>query len=357
MQAARGRSVLEFGLRRAQGPDGGLSASRAAMVGGCGATSNVEAGRLFGVPIKGTHAHSYVTAFDDEVSAFRNYAVACPEDVVLLVDTYDTLGRGIPAAIEVGLEMKQRGASLGGIRLDSGDFAVLSVAARKMLNEAGFGEARIVLSGELDELTIWQILTQMAQEAEREGVDWPRLQRRLVYGVGTRLITSAGASALGGVYKLVGLHDAAGEWVPAIKVSNTPAKIPVPGRKRAWRLYDRRGFATADVVTRHDAAEPFADGRSLRLHHPYRDDASRTVTAAEVSRVESLHEIVFADGAPTSPAPPIDGLRARCRADVDSLGAGVRRLVNPHTYHVSLDEPTKALQRDLVARARAGAPD
>lgn len=360
VKSAKGAPTLEFGMRR--GPGVAVDeAARAALVGGFVATSNVQASVALGVQSAGTHAHALIQAWmadgRGELEAFRAFARSAPDDCVLLVDTIDTLRSGMPNAITVFEELREAGHAPGGVRLDSGDLAYLSVQAAKMLDEAGFTEARIVLSSELDELTIWQILTQMADEADREGVDWPRLRGRMTYGVGTRLITSEGDGALDGVYKLVGLQDEHGEWQPAVKVSENPVKVPIPGRKRAWRVYDTRGHATADVITEPDAT-PFADGQPMRLHHPHRDGAFRTIAPSEVSRVEPLHEVVF-DGRTTPPtvSPSASGdlatLRRRCTDDIATLDAGVRRLVNPHTYHVSLDDRTKAVQRELVARARS----
>lgn len=275
VQAARGRSVLEFGLRRAQGQDGGLSASRAAMVGGCSATSNVEAGRLFDVPVKGTHAHSYVTAFDDEESAFRNYAAACPRDVVLLVDTYDTLGQGIPAAIEVGLELKRQGGALGAIRLDSGDFSVLSVAARKMLNGAGLSEVKIVVSNDLDEYAIADLL------AKRAPID--------VFGVGTKLACAFDEPALGGVYKLSAMQREDGSWRPVSKRSEDKEKATLPGRKQVWRQCDGAGTLVQDRIELDGAGAGPGDPQLLLAYSEgSRTRPAKTVAAAAERAAEGL---------------------------------------------------------------------
>jgi len=356
-EAGRGRPVLEFGLRR--GPDTGANAgARAALVGGAAFTSVVGLSHALGIDPKGTHAHSMVQAFmamgEGELGAFRAYAAAYPEECVLLVDTVDTLESGVPHAITVFRELRARGYEPVGIRLDSGDLAYLAIRAAAMLDEAGFGDVAIVLSSELDELALWQILSQIDEEAPRYGVDPAALVRRLVYGVGTRLITSHGHSALDGVYKLVALGDGDGGWLPAIKISDSPEKMPIPGRKRVWRIYDTRGLATADVVaTYEEEADPTGP---IVLHHPHRAGVTRVLEAGEIGGIEELHDVVFHRGAPVGEPEPLEVLRARRRADLERLDPGVRRLGNPHRYHVSITDRMRALQEELVARARAEEP-
>src|SRR5919202_915671 len=267
-ESARGGTVLEFGLRRAQGA-GGNMATRAALIGGADFRSNVGMSAVLGLPAKGPHAHSLVQASMalglSEIDAFRAYAETYPDDTLLLVDTIDTLGSGIPNAIRVFEELRRKGHEPVGIRLDSGDLAYLSIQAAKMLDAAGFPNTSIVLSNDLDELVIWQIITQIQQEAPRYGVDAERLIGRLVYGVGTRLVTSWGEPALGGVYKLVAVCDR-GEWLPAIKISESATKTPNPGHKQVWRIYDSRGNATADLLSLDD--EDPREMSRIVLHHP-----------------------------------------------------------------------------------------
>jgi nicotinate phosphoribosyltransferase len=253
-EVARGSTVLEFGLRR--GPERGTNAgARAALIGGADFSSNVGLSHILGLPPKGTHAHSMVQVFmalgEGELAAFRAYAEVYPDNCLLLVDTVDTLGSGVPNAITVFEELRRQGHRPVGIRLDSGDLAYLSIQAAKQLDAAGFPETTIVLSNELDELTIWQITTQIAEEAPRYGMDADHVIGRLTYGVGTRLITSRGQGALDGVYKLVSVQNGA-DWTPAIKISETAAKTITPGDKRVWRLYDDRGKATADLLCLDD---------------------------------------------------------------------------------------------------------
>jgi len=349
-ESARGAPVLEFGIRR--GPDVGANAgARAALIGGADFTSNVAMSAVLGTDPKGTHAHSMVQLFmalgEGELGAFRAYADVYPDDCLLLVDTIDTLGSGVPNAITVFDELRAGGHEPVGIRLDSGDLAYLAVQAARMLDEAGYSGVQIVLSSELDELAMWQIVEQISREAPRYGLDPDKLTSRLVWGVGTRLISSHGYSALGGVYKLVAIGDNGG-WRPAMKLSDTPEKAPIPGSKRVWRVYDQRGLATADVVSAADE-EPSAGRDGLRLHHPHRNGVGRTLSTDEIGSVEELVVPVFTDGERRDGNPPLEELRRRRTADLERLDPGVRRLVNPHRYHVSLTTQLNDLQRALLA--------
>jgi len=351
-ESGRGQTLLEFGMRRAQ--DLGANAgARAALIGGADFSSNVGISHVLGFQPKGTHAHSMVQAFmvlgGGELDAFRAYAEVYPDDCLLLVDTIDTLESGVPNAIAVFEELRKKGHRPVGIRLDSGDLAYLSIQAAKMLDEAGFPDTRIVWSNQLDELIIWQILTQIQQEAPRYGVDPDHLIHRLIYGVGTRLITSAGSSALDGVYKLVAIYKGK-EWIPAIKISENPEKTLNPGNKVAWRLYDRRGKATADLLGL-DGEKP-AEAERLILHHPTEATVARSFYAKDISGIEPLHIEVLRQGSLVYELPTIQQMRETREADMERLDPGVKRLVNPHTYHVSLSDRLWTLKRDLVASAR-----
>lgn len=357
VDSARGGTVLEFGMRR--GPGEGVNAgARAALVGGADFTSNVGMSHVLGFPPKGTHAHSFVQvsmALADggpaagELEAFRAYARVYPDDCVLLVDTIDTLRSGVPNAIEVFDGLRTAGHQPGGVRLDSGDLAYLAVQTALLLDAAGFETVPIVLSSNLDELAIWQILSQIEDEAPRYGADSARISARLIYGVGTRLITSQGHSALDGVYKLVAVEDGAGTPVPAIKISDTPEKTPIPGRKRVWRVYDERGLATVDIVSGAD--ERIRPDTALRLHHPFQPGVSRTLDPGHVGRVEELHVSLW-EGRRSGPRGEVASARGRRRADLDLLDPGVRRLVNPHVYHVSLTDHVQEVRAALIAEAR-----
>lgn len=350
-ESGRGKVMLEFGLRRGQ-DKGANAGARAALIGGADFTSNVGLSHVLGFQPKGTHAHSMVQLFmalgQGELDAFRAYADVYPDDCLLLVDTIDTLESGIPNAIRVFEELRRKGHKPVGVRLDSGDLAYLSIQAARMLDEAGFPDTVIVLSNSLDELVIWQILTQIQEEAPRYGVEADHLINRLVYGVGTRLIVSDGDPALGGVYKLVAVCDE-NVWVPALKISESQSKTPNPGHKLAWRIYDQRGKATADLLSLEDE-QPGKDADIVLRHHS-RSSKYRTLDAGSVSEVEPLLIDIFKGGKLVADLPPIDELRKRRDADVERLDPGVRRLMNPHIYHVSLTERLWKKKQELVASA------
>ncbi|MDP3984708.1 MAG: nicotinate phosphoribosyltransferase, partial [Acidimicrobiia bacterium] len=348
LEAARGGTVLEFGTRRAQG-SGAHSVVRAALIGGASGSSLVGRSHELGFLPRGTHGHSMVQAFmvlgRGELGAFRAYAEVYPDECLLLVDTIDTLESGLPNAITVFEELAAKGHRPVGIRLDSGDLAHLAVRSAQMLDRAGFEDTSIVLSSELDEITIWQILEQITDEAPRYGVDADALIKRLVYGVGSKLATSHGDPYLDGVYKLVSIEDQ-GEWKPAIKLSDTPAKVITPGAKRVWRVYDQRGVATADLLAlAHEEPWP-----PLELHHPQQPGVHRTLGPDRVSGLEELIEPVALTGLPT-PHEEVVTAQGRRLADLERLDPGVRRLVNPHVYHVSLSAELARLKQDLISRA------
>jgi nicotinate phosphoribosyltransferase len=333
VHAAGDAKVVEFGLRRAQGPDGGLSAARAAAVGGVLSTSNVLAGKMFGLEVSGTHAHSWVMAFPSEVEAFRAYAAAFPDSCVLLVDTYDTLRSGLPNAITVARELSERGHALLGVRLDSGDLAYLSREARRMLDQAGFPEVKIVASNELDEHVI---------ESVRAGGG-----RIDIYGVGTKLATGSGpgGGALGGIYKLVEI-----DRTPKLKVSSDVAKSTIPGRKRLYRVFRPDGGCELDVMALPD--EPLGPGDEVfdpaqPLHH------TRIPARA---RVEDLRSVVMEGGRRTCGCAPLHVLARRSREELARLPDGCLRFVNPHRYRVALSPWLHKLRVGLIEQARRDEP-
>lgn len=351
-EIGRSQLLLEFGMRRAQ--DGSANAgARAAIIGGADFSSNVEISRQLGYEPKGTHAHSMVQAFmalgGSELDAFQAYADVYPDETLLLVDTIDTLDSGIPNAIKVFEGLRRKGYEPVGIRLDSGDLAYLSIQAARMLNEAGFEQAKIVLSNQLDELVIWQIITQIQDEAPRYGVDADQLVDRLIYGVGTRLITSSGDAALDGVYKLVAICKDS-EWVPAIKISETPAKTINPGHKRVWRVYDRRSKATADLMSL-DNEDPRSMDEIL-FRHPTDHAKYRRLTADEIAEIEPLLVPILDTGKLIYENPDIEQLRHQRDQDMERLDPGVKRLMYPHHYHVSLTENLWDLKQKLIEEAR-----
>jgi nicotinate phosphoribosyltransferase len=329
VQAARGAPVLEFGLRRAQGIDGGIAASRAAYIGGCAASSNVIAGKVLGIPVKGTHAHSWVMFHDDELDAFRAYAEAMPGNCTFLVDTYDTLD-GVRNAIIVGRELRARGHELAGIRLDSGDLAHLSSEARKLLDEAGFPKARIVASNDLDEHLIGSILEQGAS------ID--------LWGVGTKLVTAFDQPALGGVYKLGASRDAKGAWREAIKLSEQPIKISNPGVLQVRRLR-RGGELVGDVIfdSEHGCSEPCA------LHDI--ENPTRAPFAPVHDRADDLLVPIMTNGTAVA-LPGLEAARARAAEELGGLSMRTRRFMNPQPYPVGLDGHVHRRKQELIAAAR-----
>jgi nicotinate phosphoribosyltransferase len=350
----RGQMLLEFGLRRAQ-ERASISGVRAALIGGADYSSNVGVSSVLGFPPKGTHAHSMVQVFMalgyGELAAFQAYADIYPDDCLLLVDTIDTLESGVPNAIKVFEGLRRKGHRPVGIRLDSGDLAHLAVKAAKRLDEAGFPDTSIVLSNNIDEMVVWQIITQIKDEADRYGVDPDKLIKRLTYGVGTSLITSVGDPALDGVYKLVAVQKKEG-WIPSIKVSESIEKTINPGHKLAWRLYDERGKAIADLLSLEDEDPRQMD--IINLHHPSDHTKYRCLKASELSEIELLHEQILEDGKPVYKFPGIAEIRQARQMDIDRLYPGVKRLMNPHTYHVSLSQGLWNLKQELIEKHTEG---
>ena len=346
--SSQGQLILDFGMRRAQ-DRAATAGARASIIGGAAGSSNTGASAILGVKPSGTHAHSMVQAIvtmgGSELDAFEAYAESYPDDCILLVDTYDTLGTGIPNAIKVFEKLKSKGHQPIGIRLDSGDLAYLAIQAARMLNEAGFEGCKIVLSNQMDELVIWQILTQIKEEAGRYGVDPNRLIKRLVYGVGTKMITSSIDPALDGVYKLVAVKEN-GNWQPAIKISENPEKTLNPGHKFIWRIYDEREKAIADVMSTD--SEDLCNQEEIHLHHPTDQNKYRTLNFSQISRVEPLLEVIMKNGKVVYPLPSLEEIRAKRQKDTDDLYPGVKRLMNPHHYHVSLTEDLWELKQSLV---------
>ena len=316
--AAQGDAVLEFGLRRAQGIDGGLTASRAAYIGGCHATSNVLAGKMYGIPVKGTHAHSWVMSFDNELESFRTYASAMPANSVFLVDTYDTI-EGVKNAVIVGREMRKNGHEMSGIRLDSGDLAELSIEARKILDDGGFPQASIVASNDLDEYRI--------EKLKKAGA------KITVWGVGTRLATAYDQPALGGVYKLAALKNANGAWDYKIKLSEDEIKTSNPGRLSVRRI-SKNGIPRADVIYDADL-----DNDGVFTLHPF--DGSPAVNF-DFSEGEDLLQPLFRNGQFTGKTESLRELRERTAAQV----ALFRKTEVAH-YLTGLEQQVRERKREL----------
>ncbi|MDR1619530.1 MAG: nicotinate phosphoribosyltransferase [Clostridiales bacterium] len=327
--AANGQSVTEFGLRRAQGPDAGVYGARAAVIGGCDGTSNVMAGRIYGIPVKGTHAHSWVMSFPDEISAFRAYAKTYPGSCLLLVDTFDTLRSGVPNAITVFNELRAAGHEPIGIRLDSGDLAYLSKKAREMLDNAGFESTIIFASSDLDETVIRDLKLQGAC------ID--------AWGVGTRLITSSDCPALGGVYKLCA-EVINGVIVPKLKRSDNPIKITDPGYKKVYRLYKKKnGKAIADLITLED--ESIDTTKPLRIFDPVQTWKSMVVTDFTA---RALLQPIFIGGRQQYALPRIAKIQAYAKAELATIWDEYKRLLNPHTYKVDLSDKLYDLKQKLL---------
>lgn len=332
--AARGDGIMEFGLRRAQGPDAGTYGARAAVIGGCIGTSNVLCGQLFDVPVKGTHAHSWIMSFPDEYSAFKAYADMYPNACILLVDTYDTLKSGVPNAIKVFTEMREAGIPLTfyGIRLDSGDLAYLSKKARKMLDEAGFPDAVISASNDLDEFLIDSLKEQGAAITS--------------WGVGTNLITSKDCPSFGGVYKLAAIQAPDGSFIPKIKLSENSEKITNPGNKKIYRIYEKEsGKIKADLICMED--ETYDESQDLMLFDPL-EPWKKTLLKAGTYTLRELMVQVFSKGNCVYTSPKTMEIRDYCLQEQDTLWEETRRLVNPHKVYVDLSDKLYQTKIDLL---------
>lgn len=332
--AANGDGIMEFGLRRAQGPDAGLYGARAAMIGGCVGTSNVLAGQMFDVPVMGTHAHSWIMSFPDEYTAFKTYAEMYPDNCTLLVDTYDTLKSGVPNAIRVFQEFKDAGKPLlkYGIRLDSGDLAYLSKEARKMLDEAGFPEATICASNDLDEFLLHDLKMQGA------AID--------SWGVGTNLITSKDCPSFGGVYKLAAIQNEEGEFVPKIKISENTEKITNPGNKTIYRIYEKAsGKIKADLICFAD--EVIDPKQDLLLFDPM-DTWKKTKLAGGTYTVREILLPIFKNGECLYKSPTLKEIAAYCREEKDTLWDETKRLFYPHRVYVDLSQKLYDVKQSLL---------
>ena len=333
--AAQGDPVVEFGLRRAQGPDGGLSASRASYVGGCVGTSNTLAGTKYGIPVSGTHSHSWVMAWDTELEAFEAYAESMPNNCTFVIDTYDTL-QGARNAVTVGLKLKERGHKLIGVRLDSGDLAWLSKRVRVILDEGGLPDALIMASNELDEHLIASLKDQGAR------ID--------AWGVGTKLATSWDQPALGGVYKLSAIRKPDGEWSPRVKVSEATTKITTPGVLGVRRYRRQEGTLAGDMV--YDLGH--APVGEVLMVDPV--DATRRKSFASDADYTELLVPVFRRGVRVYDCPPISEIRLRAAESLAAFDPSIKRFLNPHSYPVGLERWVNECRTALVFKAR-GIPD
>lgn len=332
-QAAKGSPVLEFGLRRAQGIDGGLAASRAAYIGGCEATSNVLAGKIFGIPVKGTHAHSWVMSFANEVEAFEKYSEAMPNNTVFLVDTYDTI-QGVKYAIDAGNKLKAKGYKMAGIRLDSGDLAYLSIQARKLLDAAGFEDAKIVASNDLDEYIINSLNQQEAK------ID--------VWGIGTKLVTAFDQPALGGVYKVAAVKKADGTWDYKVKLSEQAIKVSNPGVLQVKRFFTAEGKCIADMI--YDEENPPKD--DFIIIDPL--DSTRRKVVTKDTKSEDLLKPIFKKGNLIYQTPSIHNIKKTAKININSLDNSILRFTNPHEYPVGLERDLYEMKMNLILKLRGG---
>lgn len=334
--AADGDGVMEFGLRRAQGPDSGTYGARAAMIGGCAGTSNVLAGQMFDVPVLGTHAHSWIMSFPDEYTAFREYARLYPNACTLLVDTYDTLKSGIPNAIRVFTEMRDAGIPLTsyGIRMDSGDLAYLSKQARTMLDEAGFPDAVIAASNDLDEYLIQSLKSQGATITS--------------WGVGTNLITSKDCPAFGGVYKLAAIEGDDGNFIPKIKLSENTEKVTNPGNKTVYRIYDNEtGKIKADLICL--VGESFDETQDMLLFDPNEPWKKTTLPGGSYHMKELLVKVVE-NGRRCYTSPSVMEIRTICTQEKDTLWDENKRFINPAEIHVDLSQRLYDMKQKLLSK-------
>lgn len=327
--AAKGDSVLEFGLRRAQGIDGALAASRASYIGGCTSTSNVMAGKLFGIPVSGTHAHSWIMSFDTELEAFEAYAETFPETTVLLVDTYDTI-TGVKNAIKIAQKLRAKGHDLRGIRIDSGDLAYFSNKAREMLDEAGFPDVKIIASNDLDEHIITSLKLQEAS------ID--------IWGVGTKLVTAYDQPALGAVYKMSAMKDASGIWKPKIKLSQQSIKINVPGFHNVKRFLVN-GKAIGDMIY----LEGLVNNAQVTIIDPI-DPTRRKRIDTQTADEQVLLVPIFRSGQKVYSRPDLEMIRQRTVERLKQFDKTHKRLTNPHIYPVGLEESLHELRTNLVLK-------
>ena len=340
VHAAQGDGVMEFGLRRAQGPDAGIYGARAAVIAGCIGTSNVYAGQKFRVPVLGTHAHSWIMSFPTELEAFKAYARLYPNNCILLVDTYDTLKSGVKNAILCYDAMKEEGITLKrfGIRLDSGDLAYLSKKARKMLDEAGYPDAIISASNDLDENLIASLKAQGACITS--------------WGVGTNLITSESQPSFGGVYKLAATYSDEGQWVPKIKLSENSEKITNPGNKQIYRIIEKdSGKVFADYIALEE--ERFSEAEDLVLFDPI-DTWKKSTLKGGSYEMRPLLVPIFLGGKLVYNCPSVEEIKAYCKKEQESLWEECRRLTNPHAVYVDLSDKLYEMKKGLLAQYSRG---
>ncbi|MGD1821701.1 MAG: nicotinate phosphoribosyltransferase [Pleomorphochaeta sp.] len=333
--ASKGSSIMEFGLRRAQGDDGALSAARASFIGGTKVTSNTLAGKLFNIPVSGTMAHSWIMSFDSEEDAFRKFAEIYPDNCVLLIDTYDTLGSGIDNAIKIGLEQKAKGKKIG-VRIDSGDMSYLPRVIRDRLDEAGLNDATIVVSNDITEEIIQALV------ADEVPID--------LWGIGTHLVTGGFQSSLNGVYKLCAKEGKDGKFIPTMKISNSFSKTTNPAVKQVWRFYDDKMGALADLITLD--SEKIEEGKDYYFYHPFSETDSFNLKANKYTSIKPLLNKKMENGIRVDERKSLKELQAFAQKNLEMFHKSYKRQINPHIYKVSLSKQLKNLKRELVSKEK-----
>lgn len=337
VNSAKNGKVLEFGLRRAQGVDGALSASRAAFVGGAAATSNTLAGKNYGIPVSGTMAHSWIMAYESELEAFRAFAKLYPDSCILLIDTFDTLGSGIENAIIVGKEQQKKGKNIG-VRIDSGDLSYLSKEVRKRLDKAGLAHATIAVSNDLTE-EIVQLLI-----ADGAPIN--------AWGIGTHLVTGGSQASMNGVYKLCAKKDANGIYQPTVKVSNTWEKTTNPGIKQVYRFYSHEGNALGDLISFDE--ENMTHKQEFTFYHPMNDSDYYTLSRKDFATITPLLSCKMKNGKSIDLDYSIYSVQQNAEKELMTLHDTYKRIINPHVYKVSLSKQLKDLKKELIMRYRKG---
>ncbi|MCY1152503.1 MAG: nicotinate phosphoribosyltransferase [Sphaerochaetaceae bacterium] len=333
--ASKGSSIMEFGLRRAQGDDGALSASRASFIGGTKVTSNTLAGRLFDIPVSGTMAHSWIMSFDSEEEAFRKFAKIYPDNCILLIDTYDTLGSGIENAIKIGLEQKAIGKKIG-VRIDSGDMSYLPRVIRDRLDEAGLTDAIIVVSNDITEEIIQALVS------EEVPID--------LWGIGTHLVTGGFQSSLNGVYKLCAKEGKDGNFIPTMKISNSFGKTTNPAIKQVWRFYDEKLGALADLITLD--SEKIVEGKDYTFYHPFSETDFFKLKQNKYTSIKPLLSLKMKDGVRVDDKKDLKQLQKIASENLEKFHKSYKRQINPHIYKVSLSRELRMLKRELVSKER-----
>ncbi len=333
--ASKGSSIMEFGLRRAQGDDGALSAARASFIGGTKVTSNTLAGKLYNIPVSGTMAHSWIMSFDNEEDSFRKFAEIYPDNCILLIDTYDTLGSGIENAIKIGLEQKAKGKKIG-VRIDSGDMSYLPLVIREKLDKAGLEDAIIVVSNDITEEIIQALV------ADKVPID--------LWGIGTHLVTGGFQSSLNGVYKLCAKEGNDGNYIPTMKISNSFSKTTNPAIKQVWRFFDDNLGSIADLITLD--SEKIKKGKDYSFYHPFSETDFFKLKEHKYTSIKPLLSKKMINGKRIEEKKSLLEIQKFASENLEHFHKSYKRQINPHIYKVSLSKKLKTLKRNLVSQEK-----